>query len=384
MKVLTVIDSLGFGGAERLLPTLAAAGPAAGLELVVASLEPQTAERSVMVPRLQAAGVAPRYLDVSRLAERGAVGRVADAIRRSGCDVVHAHLGTSSTLVPRAARRTGVPCFCTLHTLPEQFGGRSLLRERLCVESAGRSNGLLFVSEAARAAYAHRYRARPSWRVVHNGIDLKTWAPGAGGFPEDLGLPWGVPVASIVAALRAPKGHALAIAAWRSVLRRVPDAHLLIVGDGPEEPMLRRLAERTGVARHVVFAGRRDSESETADIVRASDVVLLPSYTEALPTTLIEAAACARPVVATDVGGTGEVVDHRRTGLLVPRGQIAALADAVSDLLVDEDRRRRMGLAARRHAELHFDMHDWAATLHDLYADALEALAAPAVAGGLG
>jgi glycosyltransferase involved in cell wall biosynthesis len=146
---------------------------------------------------------------------------------------------------------------------------------------------------------------------------------------------------------------------------------LVIVGDGPEKATLRRQVERVGLHDHVFFVGRIDDEQETVDIVRASDLVLLPSYREALPMALIEASACGRPVVATDVGGVREVVSEGVSGTLISPGQIAAISDAVIDLLKDRERRARMGHAGRMIAEERFGMHRWARRLSDIYAEAV-------------
>ncbi len=370
MRVLTVIDSLGFGGAERLLPTLGRAAPKVGMELEVASLAPWTPERTTMAPRLEEAGITPRFLGVRRLADRHALAILRDCIRASHCDVVHAHLGYAATLAPLAARLERRPSVATLHTLPNELSGREVLKERLCIASAGRSGTLVFVSEAARRAFASRYRCRDSWRVVPNGIDLEMWAPGPGRLPADLPVPSGVPLVAIVAALRAPKGHALAVAAWPLVLRECPDARLLIVGDGDERESLEAQVARAGLVDHVLFTGRLN-EAETADVMRACDVTLLPSYREALPTTLIESAACATPVVATDVGGAGEVVEDGVSGVLVASGRIGAIAEEVIGLLRDPVGRRRMGQAGRRIAVERFDMHVWATRLHGVYEETL-------------
>jgi glycosyltransferase involved in cell wall biosynthesis len=107
-----------------------------------------------------------------------------------------------------------------------------------------------------------------------------------------------------------------------------------------------------------------------ANIVRASDIALLPSYGEALPRALIEASACARPVVAADAGGVREVVSDGVSGTLIPPGEIAAIADAVIDLLHDPERRARMGQSGRVLVEERFDMHSWARRLTDIYTEA--------------
>jgi len=364
VKVMIVIDSLGLGGAENLLAVLAGAAPAAGLDLHVASLTPSSMGRLALQPVLAEAGLSTSFLDISRLASPGAVPRIARAVRELGADVVHAHLGYSAILAPMAARIAGVRAAATLHHVPESLPFRERVKERMSVEVPGRLGRLIFVSEASRRAFAVRYPERSSWTTVLNGVDLTRFTTARCELPPDLGVPPGSPVVTVVAALRRPKGHAVAIDGWASVVRRVPEARLLIVGEGEERAALEEQARRAGVNERVVFAGiRRDVPT----LVRASAVVALPSYTEALPTALIEAAASGRPAVATTVGGTPEVVEHGRSGLLVPPGDARAFADAVTRLLSDEPLARRMGREARIVAEERFDATAWALRLRNIY-----------------
>jgi glycosyltransferase involved in cell wall biosynthesis len=370
VKVLAVIDSLEVGTPGQLLPTLARAAASEEVELEVVSLHPPLGKSDPTIRRLEELGIKPSFLGIRRISGLRSVQRVADAIRSSRCEVVHAHHLYSSTLVPVAARLAARPSVCTLYSLPQQGGGRDALKERLCASAASRSRALIFVSEAALKQFAARYRRRPSWRVLPNGIDLETWSPGPGRLPHKLRIPDGAPVVSISGALRATKGHALAIAAWHSVLSHIPEARLLIVGDGPERATLRRQVQRAGLQHRVVFAGQIDDEWERVDIVRASHIGLLPSYGEALPIALIEASACARPVVATDVGGVREVVSDGVSGTLIPPGEIDAIADVLIQLLQDPELRARMGQAGRILAQERFDMFRWARRLADTYAEA--------------
>jgi glycosyltransferase involved in cell wall biosynthesis len=370
VKVLTVIDSLEVGTPGQHLPTLVKAASTEQVELEVLSLHPASGKSGTTIRRLEELGIKVSFLGVRRIWDLRSVQGVADAIRASRCEVVHAHHLYASTLVPVAARLAARPSVCTLYSQPQQGGGRDALKERLCAWAASRSTALIFVSEAALEQFAARYRRRPSWRVLRNGIDLETWSPGPGRLPHKLRIPEGAPVVSISGALQATKGHALAIAAWHSVLSRVPEARLLIVGDGPERSTLRRQVQRAGLQHRVVFTGRIDDEWERVDIVRASDIALLPSYGEALPMALIEASACARPVVATNVGGAREVVSDDVSGTLIPPGDITAIADAAIGLLQDHDGRARMGKAGRTLVEERFDVRSWARLLADIYAKA--------------
>jgi glycosyltransferase involved in cell wall biosynthesis len=176
-----------------------------------------------------------------------------------------------------------------------------------------------------------------------------------------------VPVVTAVGALRPGKGQTVALAAWPAVRSRVPGAHLLLVGEGREEPALREQARALGIDESVTFAGLR---TDVAQLLRASSLVVQPTEHEALPTTLIEAAACGIAVVASDVDGVPEVVADGETGLLVPFGDHEAFAAAVIELLEDEPRRATMAARARQLAEERFDARRWAARLADVYARA--------------
>lgn len=364
MKVLILVDSLRLGGAENVLVTLAAAAPGAGFSIEVACLAPAVGDTATMVPVLAAAGVPTRFLNVPRLLHPGAIPSVRRAIRDSGCDVVHAHLEYAATLAGPAAVNTGRPVFTSFHRLAGPLSPREGLKERIAVGAAGRGCGVVFVSAASLESYARSYRRRRNWTVVPNGVDMARFATGDEALPPELGIPAGAPVVALIAALRRGKGAHTAIAAWPRVVERAPAARLLLVGSGDQESVLRRQASDLELADRVVFAGMR---TDVPRLLRGSTIGVLPSESEALPTALIEAASSGRAVVATSVGGVPEVVVDGATGLLVPPGDVGALADAVGRLLGDPVARARLGAAGRRRVELLFDMHGWARRLRALY-----------------
>ncbi|MGN6373398.1 MAG: glycosyltransferase [Solirubrobacteraceae bacterium] len=368
MRVLMVIDSLRLGGAERVLATLSGYAPEAGFGFELLVLSPPDELRSVMEPGLKAAGVPIRYLGVRRLADPRALPRLVRAIRQSSCEVVHGHLEDAATLVPPAARIAGRPAVCSFHHIAVPLARRAAAKERLAVAAANTSARVVFVSRASLDSFARVYGGpQPNWCVVENGVDLDAFNDVAAGMPADLALPSGAPVAAIVGALRGRKRHVDALSAWPHVLEQISDAHLLIVGDGPERSQLEDRARELGIGGRVVFAGTR---TDVAQIVAASTILLLPSEHEALPTTLIEAAACATPAIACDVDGVPEVVIDGETGLLVPVHAPSELAHATVRLLQDGTLRRNMGERARQMARERFDAHLWAERLHGLYAGA--------------
>ena len=368
LRVLMVIDSLRLGGAERALATLSATAPEAGFRFEVAVLSSPGAHRSVMEPVLAQAGVKIRYLSIGRLSDPRALPRLVGTIRASGCEVVHAHLEDAATLVPPAARVAGRMTVCSFHHVAVPLPRREELKERLALAIANRSAGVVFVSRSSLESFARAYGGpRDNWRVVENAVDLDVFTTETAAMPAEFSVPSGAPVVTMVGALRARKGQDVAVRAWPEVLRDFPDARLLLVGDGIEREALQARARELGVIERVIFAGTR---TDVSRLLRASTLVVLPSEHEALPTTLIEAAACGRPVVASDVDGIPEVVVSGVTGLLVPVGDDVALAREVTALLGDVPRRIRMGESARAMAEERFNARRWAERLYEVYEQA--------------
>src|SRR5205085_1812414 len=138
--------------------------------------------------------------------------------------------------------------------------------------------------------------------------------------------------------LETQKGHAYLFDAWPAVVREFPDARLLVVGDGSLRGTLEQRARGLGITGNVVFTGFR---SDVARVLDTIDALVLPSLYEGMPLTAIEASAMARPVVATAVDGTPEVVEDGVTGYLVPPAEPEALARSLVRVLADRDRASR-------------------------------------------
>lgn len=175
-------------------------------------------------------------------------------------------------------------------------------------------------------------------------------------------------VVTMVGRLTAIKNHALALRALAQALVRAPDLLLVLVGGGEEESALRALADNLGVAEQVRFAGWWD---DLDAVYYGSDVVALSSTNEGTPVCLIEALACGRPVIATDVGGVADVLANGQFGVIVPAADVAAFAAALVRL-ADPSARSTIGLGGRDHALRQYDsgrlVHDVEALYDELLA----------------
>lgn len=195
--------------------------------------------------------------------------------------------------------------------------------------------------------------------VIESGVDLERFRPAADRVSAKRAAGFGAdePLVGIVAALRPEKNHAMFLRMAARVASEAPAARFLVVGEGPERSRLVELARDLRLEGHVQFLGARH---DIPDLLRALDVAVLCSLpvVETLPVTLLEAFAAGVPVVSTRVGSVADIVEEPETGLLVPPGDEAALAQSVGRLLADPALRGRMGRAARARAERRFDQRD--------------------------
>ena len=205
----------------------------------------------------------------------------------------------------------------------------------------------------------------PPERVIHlpNGVSPLVETPGAD-VRGELGISPSAPLVVSVSVLRAQKALDVLVRAIHVVHAALPEARLLIVGDGPEREALVALVHELGLDEVVIFAGYR---SDVGDVLAAADVVASSSVFEGSPLALMESLGAGKPVVATRVGGVPEIVRDGIDGLLVPPGDPTALADALVRLLHDEELRARMGAAGLERQRAEFDIHVMVERLGRLY-----------------
>ena len=179
--------------------------------------------------------------------------------------------------------------------------------------------------------------------TVHEGIDLgRVEAAPRAKLHEDLWLPHEAPIVGNVAALVPHKGQKHLIEAAALVVRQVPDARFVIAGEGELRPALERQIKEHHLEKHILLAGFRP---DVLSLHKAFDIFVMSSVTEGLGTSLLDAMACAKPIVATTAGGIPEVVVDGKTGILVAPRDHQAMADAIVRLLKDAPLRERLGTA---------------------------------------
>ena len=280
--------------------------------------------------------------------------RLAARLRRDHVDVLHTHLSTASLIGSLAGHLAGVPTLATVHGL----------NRRTCFMYARR---IIAVSHAVRQHLAAQGLPDSRITVIYNGVELARYRNPLDAEPlrARLGIPTGDFLIGAVGRLGPEKGHAYLIEAAALLLKRESlPVWLLIVGEGRSRHALEQTARRCGIADRVLLAG---FQHDVAPYQAALDVFCLPSLKEGLSLSALEAMALGKPVIASRVGGTPEVVVDGETGVLVEPGNPEALARALAALLRDPARTRLMGAAGRARVERFFDLERTLDQIERLY-----------------
>ncbi|MFE9449284.1 glycosyltransferase [Streptomyces sp. NPDC006739] len=364
MRILHITQPVE-GGVARLVTDLAAAQRAAGLRVTVACPRGAT-----LTDALRAAGCGVLPWEATRAPGHrlpAEVGRLARLVREVRPDVVHAH-SAKAGLAARLAVRGRIPTVFQPHAwsfeaVDGAMAEAAVRWERFGARWAAR---VLCVSEAERRTGEQRgITAR--WHVAPNGVDTHRFRPDGPSARPGAG-----PLVVCVGRLCRQKGQDVLLRAWPAVERQLPAARLVLVGDGPDADRLRSAAPAS-----VEFAG---PAPDAAPWYRAADVVVLPSRWEGMALVPLEAMACGRPVLVTDVGGARESLPPGHPPFcLVPPEDPDALARALAELLRRAPLRAALGAQGRAHVLGAHDVRNVTDEVIGLYRELLGIVTTPVV-----
>lgn len=345
VRVLMVMGRLTerAGGGERAVVGLALSLPRDRFDVTVCTTRPS---RGAPLQTLRAAGVDVVDIDRQKRFDVAAVRRMVRLVRSRRFDVIHGHMFGNSLWAVAIGRLCSVPVIIA-HEQTWEYEGQPV--RRLLDAVIGRLADT-FVAVSARDAerMANLERVpREKIAVIPNAWAARPDAAG-GDLRAELGIPAGAPLIATVALLRRQKRLDVMLDAFVLLRERMPEAVLVIVGNGEEREALEAHAERVGAAG-VHFAGLRE---DVESVWRAADVAAMSSDFEGTPLSALEAMSFGVPLVATDVGGLPDIAgDGDANGaVLVPRRDPRALADALASVLEDGPRRAQLGEAARQRA----------------------------------
>jgi len=290
---------------------------------------------------------------------------LARALRRDRVGIVHNYLLRANLVGSVSARLARVPVVLCSKRGCHWRRGFELVSAKIGNALADR---VMVNAEAVRDfVHGNEGCAREKMVVIPSGVDTDRFRPLPDAqFKSRLGLPEARLVVGVVTRMRVRKGVEEFIRAIGEVRQTRPGVHGVIVGEVSLDDALQDLVRSLGLENHLSLLGRR---SDMPEVFSAFDVFVLSSHDEGMSNAILEAMAMEKAVVATDVGGTGEVIRHGQSGLLVPPKDSHALALAISEVLAWPARAREMGRLGRRIVEDGFSAHAMVRQMEQVYLD---------------
>jgi glycosyltransferase involved in cell wall biosynthesis len=359
-RVLHLIETSGPGGAERVLINIVENLDRTRHESVICLLK-----EGWLAAQLRQRGFEPITIPQRKGHDPRWISQCVGLIRRKRIDVLHTHEFSMNTYGSVASWLTRVPMIATVHG-KAYYGER--WRRRMAYRLVARhAVQMVAVAEDIRRFLIDHVGATPGKLcTIYNGVDSKTVCTAADGerVRYELGISKATTVIGTIANLYPVKGHTFLLKAAAQVARVSPETVWLFAGRGSLLGQLQEEARQLGIVDKVRFLGFRN---DAGALLQAMDLFVLPSLSEGLPVSILEAMAAGRPVVATNVGGNREVIVEGKTGFLVPPGDSGALASQMVALLADRQLAQRFGTEGHTRVRENFTLERMVSAYERLY-----------------
>ena len=367
MKILLLATHLNLGGIGIYTTSLARQLKFMGKEVIIAS------SGGELVREIEKEGITHIHIPINTSADIGlhtlvSCLKLLPVVRNKQIDIIHAQTRVTQIIASMLSRKTKAVFITTCHG----FFKRRLFRRMLPCWGTR----TIAISDAVRQHLVYDFKL-PKERisVVCNGIETDRFNRLVSfedklHIKKEYGLS-NLPVIGIVSRLSGVKGHKYLLGAFASLIKKMPNIQLLIIGDGPRKyrEMLKDQAEILGITRSVKFhAACRDTSIPLSII----DVFCHPSLQEGLGLSILEAMAMRIPVVASDVGGIYTLIQHKSNGLLVPPKNEEALSSAIYEILCDKKKAKEMGNISRKIVEEKFTVKMMTDGILNVYEEAIK------------
>jgi glycosyltransferase involved in cell wall biosynthesis len=350
-KVVHVIGSLDIGGAENLLLKMLPLLNRGAFEQVVITLF----RPGELAPKLEAKGVTTINIGMHNFFDIKSLHKLNAEVKKQNPGLIITYLFHAS-LIGRLylQQRTAVPVIPFLrstYNFPRYLPAR--LFERM---TKGYVSHYFANSEAVKDYYVKNIGVQPDKiTIIHNGIDTSVYDHVNGKRVKDeLKLPNNSIIITCIANLAINKGHAYLLEAFETVFKRYPNAYLLVVGEGHERKNLEYQAKNYLSYSHILFLGHR---TDIPEILAIATIFVLPTLFEGLSNALLEAMAARCAIITTNIPENKVIIEHNKTGLLIPTKNSAALSAALLDLINNKDQQNQLGTHAHSFIKKHFDLN---------------------------
>ena len=299
--------------------------------------------------------------------------KVKKLMQEEQIDLVHIHGTRATSNIYWAAKNLGLPVIYTIHGWSFHDDQSLLIKKtRILFEKwiTQKTDCNISVSASNQKTGQDNISHFES-TIVYNGIDIEKFNPGnveRRSLRKELNIPSDSLVISFIGRMTLQKNPLVLIKAFKKVIAKCSRAILLMVGDGDMKKAAKDLSKNIGLEKSVVFANFR---TDVADILFSSDVYCLPSLWEGFPIGLLEAMAMSKPVIATQVDGSREIIQHNKNGILIEPKNEEMLVDAMLELIGNRNLRIELGKAARQTITERFDVCEMTKKIENLYVNVL-------------
>jgi len=368
LAVLQFLTIFGIGGTERQVLNLVQGLDTSRFAVEVACLK----RWGALLPEMEATGVPITEYKTTSLYNHVAAWNQMKFIRhlrKRSIQIVHTYGFYSNVFAIPPARLAGAAA--VVASIRDTGEHQTPMQRRIEKLFCRMADCVVTNAEAVRKRLTNEGYDAEKIVVIHNGIELTRYAkkPAELGLHRELGVPSGTPLVAVFARLNELKGIEYFLRAVAGLIDRFRNVRFLIVGDGASRPELEKYSERLGLNKHVVFLGFR---LDVPTLLSEISVSVLPTLSEGLSNSLLEAMAAGVPVVATSVGGNPEVVQGGITGLLVPPRDAEALGQAIGRLLEQPSLGTKFGLAGRERVIKQFALERMTQATERLYEGLME------------
>jgi glycosyltransferase involved in cell wall biosynthesis len=358
-KILHLISSGGFYGAERMVVQLSLALESLGCSTLLGVFRNEPRPNLEVAKQARAAGLSVVEIPCRGRVDPVTAQRIRSLTAEFQADVVHSHGYKPNIYAMLALGTARAKLVSTCHGYVDDTVAMRV-NEKLNRFLLRRYHAVAAVSEEVRDILIRSGVPSKTVHVVHNGINCDAFVGGVPSLSRE-GAGFLVGFVGRLVPLKNPEAF---ITVARDVVSQIPNARFAFVGEGSERSKLESLRDQWGLNESICFVGFRQ---DMPGVYASLDALVLPSIHEGMPMTILEALAAATPVVATRVGAVGDVVIHGQTGILVTPGNQQELYSAVMSILQDHDLARRLGTTGQRWVKEHFSHQTMASEYLRLY-----------------
>ena len=365
VKILRVIPSLEMGGVERTLTSILPRLDKKKYKVYLCCLF----KRDKLADTMESLNIPIiKFKMRARLDFDGkyiiGILRLAYLMKKMQIDIVHTHLYRANIAGRIAAKLAGVPVIiANEHNIDSWKKFPQKLNDRVL---AGITNKIIVVSNAVKNFYINKIGI-PEDKIttIYNGVDIPKFQTHVdiNKKKKEFGIKSSEKVITIIGRLHQQKGHCYFLKAAQIIVKKKPNVKFLIVGDGPLGSQLRDMSNDLKISKNVIFAGLRN---DIPQILAMSDISVLTSLREGFSITVLESMAAGKPVIATNVGGNSEIIEHGKTGFIIQPKSPEDMALYSLNLINNQELAKRMGQEAEKRV-LNFSIDRMVEKTEDLY-----------------